>query len=182
MPVKQNCSWILKAILRQRDSLHQVQEWNNRKGKVITRKVYQLLKMDYPVVAWRQTLYQNMARPRALFIFWLACHCMLATKDRLQKFGVVVDLKCCFCHNEESINHLFFGCTALGIIWQKVLRWLKVDHVPMERNEELRWITKVSKERVGRPNCSRVRLLKQFTQYEIIGMMCALVKKYIRQT
>jgi hypothetical protein len=128
-------------------------------------------------------MYQNMARPRALFIFWMACHCRLATKDRLQKFGVVVVLKCCFCHNEESISHFFFRCTELGIIWQQVLRWLKVDHVPMEWYEELRWITTVSNGKgCGRPNCSRARLLKQFTQYGIIGMMCALVTKYIIQT
>ncbi|CAJ2661953.1 unnamed protein product [Trifolium pratense] len=145
MPVKQNSSWILKAILQQRDSLQQVQGWNNMKGKIITRKVYQMLRVDYAVVGWRQTMYQNMARPRALFVFWLACHCRLATKDRLQKFGVIVNLKCCFCHNDETINHLFFGCIELKNIWHKVLRWLKVDHVPMEWNEELRWITRSSK-------------------------------------
>ncbi|XP_045809963.1 uncharacterized protein LOC123904333 [Trifolium pratense] len=145
MPVKQNSSWILKAILQQRDSLQQVEGWNNMKGKIITRKVYQMLRVDYAVVGWRQTMYQNMARPRALFVFWLACHCRLATKDRLQKFGVIVNLKCCFCHNDETINHLFFGCIELKNIWHKVLRWLKVDHVPMEWNEELRWITRSSK-------------------------------------
>jgi hypothetical protein len=45
----------------------------------------------------------------------------------------------------ENINDLFFGCIELKSIWQKVLRWLKVDHVPMEWNEELRWITRFSK-------------------------------------
>jgi hypothetical protein len=144
MPVKQNCSWILKAILQQRDLLHQIQGWNSMQSKVVTRKVYQLMRMDYPVVVWRHNMYQNMARPRALFVFWLACHCRLPTKDRLQKFGVFVDQKCCFCHKEENINHLFFGCTELKSIWQKVLGWLQVDHVPMEWNEETPHITKLN--------------------------------------
>jgi hypothetical protein len=45
----------------------------------------------------------------------------------------------------ENINDPFFGCIELKSIWQKGLRWLKVDHVPMEWNEELRWITRFSK-------------------------------------
>ncbi|PNX85548.1 hypothetical protein L195_g041618 [Trifolium pratense] len=145
MPMKHTCSWILKAILQQRDTLLQLPSWNNMTGKTITTKVYQLLKVEYSVVDWRQTMFQNMARPRALFIFWLACHGGLATKDRLNKFGVLVDLHCCFCHREETINHLFFGCTELKVIWQKVLRWLHIDHIPMEWADELRWITRLSK-------------------------------------
>jgi hypothetical protein len=145
MPVKQTCSWILKAILQQRDSLQQVSGWNTMTGRAITKKVYHLLKVEYPLVEWRQTMYQNIARPRALFTFWMACHCRLATKDRLHKFGVSVDLRCCFCNREESINHLFFGCTELKIIWQRVLSWLQIDHVPMEWNNELKWITRLSK-------------------------------------
>jgi hypothetical protein len=80
-----------------------------------------------------------------MFTFWMACHCRLATKDRLHKFGVSVGLRCCFCNRDESINHLLFGCTELKIIWQRVLSWLQIDHVPMEWNNELKWITRLSK-------------------------------------
>ncbi|MCI25261.1 hypothetical protein A2U01_0046451, partial [Trifolium medium] len=85
------------------------------KGKTITRKVYKLLREDYPLVNWKTTMYQNMARPRAVSF------------------------------SEENINHLFFVCTELKLIWQKVLRWLKIDHVPMDWTAELRWITRHSK-------------------------------------
>jgi hypothetical protein len=57
MSVNNSCSWIWKAILKQRDSLLQIQGWEHMKGNVITRKVYQSLKMDHPSVEWRVTMY-----------------------------------------------------------------------------------------------------------------------------
>jgi hypothetical protein len=115
------------------------------KSKCITRQVYSLLRFEYPVVDWRVTMYGNIARPRAIFTFWLACHGRLATKDRLNRFGITVDAKCCFCPIEESLNHLFFGCVGMRNIWCKVLNWLQIDHVPLEWGDELCWITKHSK-------------------------------------
>jgi hypothetical protein len=116
-------------------------------GKVITRKVYQSLKMDHPSVEWRVTMYQNIARPRAIFILWMACHGRLATKDRLKKFGVNLDVKCCFCNQEETLNHLFFSCNVMRYVWQKVLQWLHVDHTPLEWTDELIWLTRQSKKK-----------------------------------
>jgi hypothetical protein len=71
----------------------------------------------------------------------MVCHGRLATKDRLCKFGGTTDGKCCFCSKDESLNHLFFGCSSLKIIWHKVLSWMRFDHAPLE----LRWITRGSK-------------------------------------
>jgi hypothetical protein len=33
----------------------------------------------------------------------------------------------------------------MKIIWQKVLQWMNFDHIPLEWDEELRWITRSSK-------------------------------------
>jgi hypothetical protein len=75
----------------------------------------------------------------------MACHGRLPTKDRLNRFGVTIDDKCCFCPKEESLNHLFFGCIGLRNIWWKVLNWLQIDHVPLEWGEELGWLIRHSK-------------------------------------
>jgi hypothetical protein len=146
MPLKSTCFWILKVIIHQRDALIQIQGWQQMRCKIITRKVYNFLRNDYPVVDWKVTVYGNI-RPRAIFIFWLACHGRLATKDRLGKFGVTVNMQCCFCSKEETLNHLFFGCHVLRAIWCKVLSWLQLDHVLMEWSDELCWITQHSKGR-----------------------------------
>jgi hypothetical protein len=74
MPVKQSCSWILKAILNQRDNLLQLQNWHHMKSKCITRHVYSLLRFEYPVGDWRVTMYGNITRPRAISLLsgWFA--------------------------------------------------------------------------------------------------------------
>jgi hypothetical protein len=77
----------------------------------------------------------------------MACHGRLATKDKLRKFGVNLDVKCCFCNQEETLNHLFFSCTVMRHVWQKVLQWLHVDHTPLEWTDELIWLTRQSKKK-----------------------------------
>jgi hypothetical protein len=116
MPVSNSCSWIWKVILKQRDTLLQIQGWEHMKGKMITRMVYKLLRVDYPSVAWKVTMYHNFARPRAIFTFWLACHGRLTTKDRLRKFGLNVEVTCCFCNHEETVDHLFFSYNSMKVI------------------------------------------------------------------
>lgn len=58
------------------------------------KRVYMYLKEDYPIVEWRKTLYNNIARPRVLFVFWLARHNQLKTKDKLQRFGMIDNVNC----------------------------------------------------------------------------------------
>ena len=87
----------------------------------------------------------NLARPRALFCLWQACHFRLASKDRLIKFGLNVDANCAFCSSMESHEHLFFGCIELKTIWTAVLNWLQIIHMPSTWSEELNWITRKCK-------------------------------------
>lgn len=79
---QQNCSWILKITLNQRDTVQQMQWWSNMSNKFETKRVYRYLKEVCQIVEWRKTLYSNMASPRAIFMFWLAYHNRLATKER----------------------------------------------------------------------------------------------------
>ncbi|XP_058782985.1 uncharacterized protein LOC131657628 [Vicia villosa] len=82
----------------------------------------------------------NKARPRALFFQWLACHKRLATKEKLAKFGIIRDTQCCFCSKIETLDHLFYSCSVMKLIWSDILNWINVDHVPLEWNQELSWL------------------------------------------
>lgn len=66
----------------------------------------------------------NIARLCALLCLWLVCHMRLATKDRLCKFGVILPATCCFCQEDDCINHLFFYCKPMKYIWSSMLQWL----------------------------------------------------------
>ena len=50
----------------------------------------------------------------------------IATKVNLVRRGVVVDnIICCLCGvQEESTNHLFFGCITAWLVWNQCLSWL----------------------------------------------------------
>lgn len=74
----------------------------------------------------------NLARPRAIFGIWMACHdkLTLATKERFHRFGIVENDKCCFCEQQQTLQNLLFDCSNMRSIWLKVLEWLHIKHIP----------------------------------------------------
>lgn len=61
-----------------------------------------------PNVYWRKLFYNNIARPRAKFYLLMGCLGKLFTKDRLLKFGLSNDGRCCFCGDLEFIDYFVF--------------------------------------------------------------------------
>ena len=117
--IKNHNSWIVKNILKQRDNLGDFNiTWVGLQGnsRFCMKEMYRKLCTDDPKVPWYNLLYHSLARPRALITLWLACHGRLSTKARLKKFGLIDNAECCFCQEEETQNHLLFGCEELGRI------------------------------------------------------------------
>ncbi|XP_058774369.1 uncharacterized protein LOC131648649 [Vicia villosa] len=102
--------------------------------------MYKGLLQQEPNVDWHTLLVGNIVRPRALFYLWLTCHQKFATKTRLKKIGVDIDTKCCFCQEEETLEHLLFCCDPMTVIWQEILLWLGVTRTPLQWHRELAWI------------------------------------------
>jgi hypothetical protein len=48
---------------------------------------------------------------------WFFHHKVLLTKDNLSKRNWDGSKTCCFCHKEETIQHLFFECPFAKVIW-----------------------------------------------------------------
>ncbi|CAK8574804.1 unnamed protein product [Lathyrus sativus] len=137
---KHSMSWIFKAILRYRTIIIGMEDWNEMKEKYFVGKVYQLLKKDELDVEWKHMFSNSIARPRALFAMWIACHSRLATRRRLKKLGLTTDDSCKFCNKEETIDHLLFDCPPLKNCWQQILACLWFQHFPCEWREELEWL------------------------------------------
>src|ERR1043165_87598 len=104
------------------------------------KEMYQKLCTDDPIVYWYNLLCHNPATPRDFITLWLACHGRRVTKARLKKFGMIDNAECCFCQEEETQNHLLFGCEELGRIWSTVLDWMQIKRKPKDWKEELQWI------------------------------------------
>ncbi|PNX57041.1 hypothetical protein L195_g050196, partial [Trifolium pratense] len=124
--VPNNASWIMKAIMQQRDDIRHNHEWKEMLNapKFNMKKMYMAVHDRAQMVMWRTLFYGNVARPRALVTLWLACHERLATRDRLHKYGAMDTTHCCFCNTEETQQHLMFNCSVTKDIWRKVLEWI----------------------------------------------------------
>jgi hypothetical protein len=51
---------------------------------------------------------------------WFLSNKLLLTKDNLIKRKWSGCQKCCFCDNNETIDHLFISCPFAKLIWRKV--------------------------------------------------------------
>ncbi|XP_058774247.1 uncharacterized protein LOC131648512 [Vicia villosa] len=145
--IRPTCLWMLKAILKQREAVVDMQGWKDMMtaGKFCKKKIYNGLLSSTQLVTWRKLLYDNEARPRALFIMWIAYHDRLATKDKLLKFGILDNANCVLCVGAEDLNHLFFDCRINCDIWKEVLSWMQVNHMPKRWDQELDWMVHKSK-------------------------------------
>ncbi|XP_058752813.1 uncharacterized protein LOC131626004 [Vicia villosa] len=149
---KANSSWILKAMFKHRDVFCQSALWHEFQatGKYDTSKMYRMMRGDKPRVAWRSLMFNNHARPRAIFTLWMACQNRLPTKDRLSKIGILTDGLCVYCEQMETNQHLFFDCAETKKTWIQLLTWMKIRHTPGDWTEEAEWICSQTKGKSGR--------------------------------
>lgn len=75
-------------------------------------------------VAWAKMICQNVAPPKCIFIIWLLLHEKLVTCSSLQRIGIQVDQVCCLCGKaDEALEHMFFECEYVQVIWTDVMDW-----------------------------------------------------------
>ncbi|XP_058776811.1 uncharacterized protein LOC131651160 [Vicia villosa] len=116
-----------------------------QQDKFHAKALYYELATVQPDVPWKKLFFNNNARPRAKFITWMACHYKLPTKERLHRFGLLDNYRCCCCHETETQNHIFFTCKPFFDTWTSVLGWIGSGHTPQKWDEEVRWILSASK-------------------------------------
>jgi hypothetical protein len=49
---------------------------------------------------------------------WFLHRKIILTKDKLTKQNWLSNTKCCFCNQEETIQHLFIECPLAKIVWR----------------------------------------------------------------
>nr|XP_033516039.1 uncharacterized protein LOC104111748 isoform X1 [Nicotiana tomentosiformis]XP_033516040.1 uncharacterized protein LOC104111748 isoform X1 [Nicotiana tomentosiformis]XP_033516041.1 uncharacterized protein LOC104111748 isoform X1 [Nicotiana tomentosiformis] len=88
------------------------------------KKIYGLIRGDYPKMPWRRILCNNAEMPKWLFILFLALHRRLQTKDRIACWENLEDMICPLCLREnEDIDHMLFQCDYAKEVWNKLLQW-----------------------------------------------------------
>lgn len=153
-------SWILKKIFKTRDYVCGTEHWRQalEKGKYHNGMMYKEICGDVEQVVWKKIMFDNHARPKSCFTLWMAIKQRLPTKYRLGKYGIMVNLTCCFCDKVEDIQHLFFGCNVTNSIWQDILVWMKITHIPLEWDKEMEWIVRVTKQKGAQKQILKIAL------------------------
>jgi exonuclease III len=125
-----------KSILNLRDklvgmvggqthTLSLMAHWSNSTGP-FTAHAYEFLRFRSSPVRWRKVVWESWSMPRYNFILWLAVLGRLRTRDRLH--FLQTDSSCVFCQvDEESHNHLFFGCNWTSTLWRLIKNWLHIS-------------------------------------------------------
>ncbi|XP_059302238.1 uncharacterized protein LOC132054210 [Lycium ferocissimum] len=102
---------------------------------------------DRPRMEWKDLMFNNGSRPKAKFTLWLQLQNRLPTTDRLQKWGLDVDLKCKLCNVYlETRDHIYVQCDYSRAIWMKLLRWVHTDYYAAANwGNHLQWIRSKTK-------------------------------------
>uniref|UniRef100_A0A2N9IBN2 Reverse transcriptase domain-containing protein n=1 Tax=Fagus sylvatica TaxID=28930 RepID=A0A2N9IBN2_FAGSY len=91
-------------------------------GKFSCAATWNELRSKGNEVSWWKLLWFSLSIPRHSFIGWLAMHNKLPTKERMLKWGFIVDGNCVFCRNSlETRNHIFFECSFSKRLWRKIM-------------------------------------------------------------
>lgn len=112
-------------------------------GVYTVSSAWNCIRSHHPKVPWCKLLWGQMHIPRHSFICWFVMHRRLSTRSRLVKWGIVNDASCCFCgHEEETLNHLFFGCCFTADVWKRVLHACQFSRNPLSLTREVSWFCK----------------------------------------
>ncbi|KAI5400658.1 hypothetical protein KIW84_065516 [Lathyrus oleraceus] len=134
-------NWVHLYYLEKKDVATYIPKTAN---KYETKKIYHLFRGPIPKVSWRNLFYGNIARPRVTFTLLMACQDRLPTKDRLLKFGTIIDGKYAYYGFQERCRLLFFECEVAKRIWSQVLNWLNISHRSRGWDTELNVISKMT--------------------------------------
>jgi hypothetical protein len=94
--------------------------WNLTNTKVFTVKSLYLDLMNGHTPFLKKYIWKMKVPLKIRIFMWLLFHKVILTKDNLKKRNWQGNMKCCFCNDDESIEHLFFNCPFAKIMWRIV--------------------------------------------------------------
>ena len=123
-----------------------VASWNFPRYKYKVTIVWRAIWPKMDKVFWYKLVWTTLVVPKHAFITWLAILNRLPTKDRLKSWGMDVNGTFVLCKNEEETrDHLFFGCNFSRQIWKKVLQICGYSRETSSWTGELQWAIQMLK-------------------------------------
>lgn len=113
-------------------------------GDFTLRSAVQSLGEASQDVPWADQVWWRRRIPRYAVISWMIQWKRLPTADRLIKWGVGADPKCCLCADQvETHEHLFYTCKYARKVWAAVMKYCGIAKAPYKwKNCQEWWRTK----------------------------------------
>ncbi|XP_038996147.1 uncharacterized protein LOC120120625 [Hibiscus syriacus] len=127
MDIPSNSSWTFKRIMKLRSLVYPILSV----GFKCTKSLWEDVRLKNNKVSWQKLIWYPIHIPKHNIITWMIILDPLPTKDRLQKFGIIVNSQCILCsETNKTRNHLFADCKMAGSIWRSLLLLLSGIHKP----------------------------------------------------
>uniref|UniRef100_A0A803NKD2 Reverse transcriptase zinc-binding domain-containing protein n=1 Tax=Cannabis sativa TaxID=3483 RepID=A0A803NKD2_CANSA len=122
-----HASWYWKKLVAIKNQIKQMSDTKEfQQGKYTIAAGYKMFSPSAVAPRWCKEVWSRLNTPKHNVILWLAMLNRLKTQDRLIKFGVQVNGKCCLCEaGDETNQHLFFECVTAVNSLQEIKNWLK---------------------------------------------------------
>ena len=121
-------------------------KWNLDHTCVFSVKSHYLRLINQNTPNLNTRIWKLKAPLKIKFFIWYLKRGVILTKDNLAKWNWQGNQQCCFCHKNETIQHLFFDCRFMRMVWASVFAaWdiPKPHNMPsMFRN----WLNRIPKD------------------------------------
>ncbi|XP_074305178.1 uncharacterized protein LOC141640190 [Silene latifolia] len=123
-------SWAWRMVCKVKDRFRGLlfeSDWCMSGARYTIGLGYKWLLPDREPVRWYPWVNQRWSVPRHLFCCWLVVQGRLLTQDRLRRMHIIDQNCCVLCGvNEETHDHLFFGCVFSRKCKNLVSDWCKI--------------------------------------------------------
>ncbi|XP_038996241.1 uncharacterized protein LOC120120779 [Hibiscus syriacus] len=127
---KPHFSWILSKLLILKEEARTLfipcADWSIINGKWI----WDSIRSSRVKIVWHKLIWFPAHIPKFSLFSWMVILDRLPTKDRLARFGLIVDHACGLCGTGlESRDHLFVDCSYAKDVWNSILVACGLSHV-----------------------------------------------------
>ncbi|KAE8735594.1 hypothetical protein F3Y22_tig00000340pilonHSYRG00720 [Hibiscus syriacus] len=134
-------SWILGKMFKLRSEASSlfcsISSWS----QVNARWIWDNIRCRGEKVSWHRLVWFPGHIPKFSMISWMEMLDRLSTKDRLARFGIVVDSGCGLCRSGfESRDHIFSDCAYAVGVWHAILHACALNLGPLCWNDLVCWL------------------------------------------
>ncbi|XP_039044681.1 uncharacterized protein LOC120184240 [Hibiscus syriacus] len=109
--------------------------------QISARWIWENIRNRCEKVCWHRLVWFPGHIPKLSLISWMAILDRLPTKDRLSRFGIIMDGGCGLCSSGlESRDHLFSDCVFAREVWTAILLACGLTRAPLSWSDSIHWL------------------------------------------